>query len=255
MRWTVLSPRPVPLPLFLGGEERLEDVGHGVGVDAMAVVADGQHNAMAGANAVLARDRLAEVRVGGFDADAAAGGHGVAGVQDQVHDDLLHLAGVGARPCAGSGLRLVSRSTCSPMTSASMRWRSRDDRVQVERPRADGLAAREAEQLRSQPRAAIGGLADFVELRRGAGPSRRCGSEECRCSRRSGSADWRNRGRRRRPAGRPFPSFRPAACACGPAGPSWSIRMAPAAARRNGDAAAAARRVHSRGQNAARPPR
>ena len=45
-----------------------------------------------------------------------------------------------------------------------MRWRSETTRVQVERPRADRLAAGEAEQLRRQARAAIGGLADLVEL-------------------------------------------------------------------------------------------
>ena len=38
---------------------------------------------------------LVEVDVGGRDGQLAALGHGVAGVDRQVHDDLLDLAGVG----------------------------------------------------------------------------------------------------------------------------------------------------------------
>ena len=98
MRWTVLSPSPVPLPCSLV-------VKNGSKMWAMASAS------MPWPLSLMDRVRIGPgripcsrataspmSRVGGFDADPAAGGHCVAGVQDQVHDDLLHLSGVGDDP-------------------------------------------------------------------------------------------------------------------------------------------------------------
>ena len=68
--------------LLLGSEEGLEDAGLDFGGHARAGVGDGQEDAILGHR--------------GADGDGSAGRHGVARIDDEVHDDLLDLAGIGA---------------------------------------------------------------------------------------------------------------------------------------------------------------
>src|SRR5208282_535310 len=82
---------------FFRGEERFEDAGLGVAVHALAVVADGDHHigpvldvGMFGTVGLVVHDS------GGAYGDFAAFGERVFGVDDEVHDDLLELSGIGA---------------------------------------------------------------------------------------------------------------------------------------------------------------
>jgi hypothetical protein len=82
---------------FFGGEERFEDAGLGFAVHALAVVADGNHYVGAVFDeSVFGAVGIVEDDAGGANGDFAAAGHGVFGVDHQIHDDLLELAGIGA---------------------------------------------------------------------------------------------------------------------------------------------------------------
>jgi len=82
---------------LLGGVEGLEDALAGVGVHADAVVRDPEADVVAAdrVQGELPRLVVAQMHVGGLDAEAAAGGHGVSGVHHQVHDHLLKHGAVG----------------------------------------------------------------------------------------------------------------------------------------------------------------
>ncbi len=86
-----------PFPDGFGGEERFEDLGAGLGVHADAGIADLERGVGAGLGPGMS---LAEVVVhrscSDGDGDAAAVGHGVSGVDTEIHQDLLELPGVGA---------------------------------------------------------------------------------------------------------------------------------------------------------------
>jgi len=80
-----------------GGEERLEDAQLGFVVHADAVIADGEHDVVAGGERrVGAREVFVKGDVGGLDGELTALRHGVAGVHGDVHDDLVDLARIGA---------------------------------------------------------------------------------------------------------------------------------------------------------------
>ncbi len=80
----------------LGGVEGLEDVGLGIGVHAHAGVADGEHDVVAGLHRGMEAGVVGvEGDVGGLDGQLPAVRHGIAGVDRQVHDDLLDLSGIG----------------------------------------------------------------------------------------------------------------------------------------------------------------
>ena len=93
MPYTVDRPRPVPLPGRLGGEERLEDAGARRLVHAGAGVAHGQSRRTGpGGRRALARmlGRRSTSAVAMVSVPPC--GHGVAGVDRQVHQHLLDLA-------------------------------------------------------------------------------------------------------------------------------------------------------------------
>ena len=82
---------------ILGGEEGLEDAIEGGRVHSGSGVGDGEHGVAAGLGMLVSRKvDLIERNFSGFDDEAAAFGHGVAGIDAQVHDDLFDLGGIGA---------------------------------------------------------------------------------------------------------------------------------------------------------------
>ena len=81
---------------ILGGEERLEDLGHDLGRHAGAGVLDLDQHVLAGRHAVAGElQALALGDVARADGERAAVGHGVAGVDGEVDDHLLELRLVG----------------------------------------------------------------------------------------------------------------------------------------------------------------
>jgi hypothetical protein len=86
------KPEAGSFSLALRSEEWLEDLRLGGGVHAAAIVTDCDHNVLLVSRSAVRR-LLARVkfRVLSFDEDVTAVWHGIAGVDDQIHDDLLDL--------------------------------------------------------------------------------------------------------------------------------------------------------------------
>src|SRR5208283_3768496 len=81
---------------FLGGKERLKDAGLGFLVHALAGIGNRDHGIASGLDKTVFAEVLAHGNVGALQSELAAFGHGIFGIDDQVHDDLLKLADVGA---------------------------------------------------------------------------------------------------------------------------------------------------------------
>ena len=97
-----------------------------------------------------------------LDCQRAAVRHGVAGVDGEVQDDLLQLAGIGLHRVALRTER-TSSSTSSPIRRRSIGVSTPDDRVQVEHLGRDDLLAAEGEQLTGQVGRAFAGVQDLRE--------------------------------------------------------------------------------------------
>ena len=114
----VASPRPVPLPSSLvvkngsnTGPRRL--------VHPAPVSVTAEHGVLAGPQRPSRRGASCPTGRSASRRSAPAVGHGVAGVEDQVHEHLLDLAGVGVDP-AQVQVEAVATSTSSPITRRSM---------------------------------------------------------------------------------------------------------------------------------------
>ena len=154
--------QPGAFASLLGGVKRLEDPLHGIGFDPVAGVRDRQEHARAGRHAQQGRLLCFQNGTRSLDPDPPLVRHGVPGVQQQVHDDLFHLSRVGHYQ-SQPGLQLDG-----DLEVLSENWPEhaldiRDQGIEVERIRAYGFPSSEAQQLRRQSRAPLGGLANLVD--------------------------------------------------------------------------------------------
>ena len=131
----------------LGGEEGLEQPGFGFFAHAHARVGDGQQNVSAGRHQRMSGDVLGgEINVGRLQRELTSVGHGVAGIDDEIHDDLLNLRVVDLdHPQAiGEGGRdfdiLAHQVRCHPGNFSQ-------DRIQREDFRLNDLLPAEGEKL------------------------------------------------------------------------------------------------------------
>ena len=155
-------------------------------------------------------------------------GHGVHGVDAEVHEGVGQGAGVARGWAAGPGSRSSSRRTLARVVCSSSWTSSRSDGVEVQLPLLGRALPGEVEQALHHLAAAGGGLGDGLEgLAHGAvrragppgGPRPGRGWPPARCS---------CRGRPRRPGCPGFPSSGPAAAgpgvrAAAPPGPGLSV--------------------------------
>jgi hypothetical protein len=120
MPYTVARPRPVPWPSGLRREEGLEDARLRRLVHARARVRHRDHHVRSGPHAEGAARLVASTSASRRrrDAQRAAVRHRVARVDDEVHQHLLDLPGVGLRTQAGDGARVTSSSVTGSPTSA-----------------------------------------------------------------------------------------------------------------------------------------
>ena len=97
----------------------------------------------------MARFLFAQGYVASLDVELASGGHGVAGIDSQVHDDLFDLSGIGANwPKIFSG----SEHKIDIFTDHAREHLQvfGGDIVEVDHPRSQHLLAAEGEQLAGQ---------------------------------------------------------------------------------------------------------
>jgi hypothetical protein len=152
----------VPLPGGLGGEEGVEDAILDVRRDPLAAVLDDQLGIVAGLE-LAERFRFADFSDSGVHAELATARHGIAGVDDEVHDDLLELAGV-----------QMNRATCVQLRAqldvlgdqAMQHFLELADRlVEVQQLWVADLSSAEGEQLTRQSTSSLGAAFDLLQVR------------------------------------------------------------------------------------------
>jgi hypothetical protein len=137
----------------------------GIRVHAGATVADLEQHVRPRGRIHGAREwrRLTRADVGGADDQPSTVRHGVAGIDGQVHDDLLDLTRVGLdAPERGLGHRhQVDRFADQPLEHG---LHAGHDAVQVEHLGRQHLLAAEGEQLARERRGLVGGLANAFRI-------------------------------------------------------------------------------------------
>ena len=137
--------------VLLSGEERLEYVLGNLGGHSGAGVADPQPHVAALSRPGAPGDGVGvHGYVAGVDGQRAASGHGVAGVDREVHQHLVQLAGVGQDRPQVTGERGDQLDVLADGPAQHFLDRC-DDAVEVENPRPDHVAAGEDEQLVGKP--------------------------------------------------------------------------------------------------------
>jgi len=149
---------------FFRGEEGLEDAGLGFAVHALAVVADGDHDVGAVFDESIFRAvGIVEGDAGGANADFPAVRHGVFGVDDEIHDDLFELSGIGAGAADGGG-ETGGEFDIFADQRAQETFHVRDDSVDVDDLEFKMLFTAEGQELAGECGGAIGGLLNGFDL-------------------------------------------------------------------------------------------
>ena len=161
--------QPGSLSRLFRGEERLKDAGLRGRVHSYAGVRDRQHDVAARTDGEVSGGvRLVQFRIAGLYRQSASLGHGVPGVDGEVHDDLLDLARV--RLDVAQAVRQRSGETYVLADDAAQHpVQLPDDRVEIEDAGLQDLAAAEGEQLTCEGSCVLGrfqDLADLAPLRR-----------------------------------------------------------------------------------------
>ena len=150
-------------PLFLGGKEGLKDAGLGFLVHAVAGIGDRDHGITSGLDETVFAEVRAHRNVGALHGKLAAFGHGIFGVDHQVHDDLLELAGVGAG-VSGVGGQAGNQLDVFADEGAQQALHVADDGVDVDHLEFEELLSAESQQLAGEGGGAVGGLLDRLDL-------------------------------------------------------------------------------------------
>ncbi len=161
---TVESPSPVPLPCSLVVKNRLEDPISHLERHPLAGIGEREHHVRPGVDVgVLCRIGGVDVDVAGFDQEAAAVGHGVAGVGREVHHDLLELRAVGLEAAEA---RRREQGQLDALADQALQHllHAEQDRVQIDHRRLEDLLAPEGEQLAGQLACPLTCQAHFLEI-------------------------------------------------------------------------------------------
>ena len=155
---------PSPLADALGREERLEEVGLGLGVHPHSRVAHGEKHVRAGVDVgLLAGIRLVQLDVRGLDGEPPSLRHGVPRVDGQVQDDLLELPRVGPDP-AEHGFRRRDEVDVLADQPPEQRLHPSHHDVHVEHPRLEDLLPAKRQELLGERGGAARGLGDQVDV-------------------------------------------------------------------------------------------
>ena len=154
---------PGSLADLLGREIRFAESRARAVVHAAARVSHRQPHVWPGLDlGVLIRAGLIALGVGGFDGQFSAIRHGIAGIQDKVHQHLLDLSGIGHHPAKAHGAH-NRKGHVFTQQPAQHPFHSADDLVQVQHLGLQRLLAAEREELPRESRCAVGGHTDLGE--------------------------------------------------------------------------------------------
>src|ERR1019366_3017126 len=132
-------------------------------VDALAGIGNRDYGVAPGLDETLFAKVLAHGNVGTLQCELAAFGHGIFGIDDQVHDDLLQLAGIGAG-VSGLGGEPRHQFDVFADQGPQQALHVADDGVDVDYLEFEELLAAERQQLASEGRGAVGCLLDGLDL-------------------------------------------------------------------------------------------
>ena len=134
-------------------------------VHALARIADRKHHVFSGPKRSMKSGIvLIENHVGSFDCELSTRGHGITGIDCQIHDYLLNLTGVSANRCkAGIGdhhqVNVLADHAVEHFEVLG------HHAVEIENPWSQHLLAAEGEKLVGQRRGAFGGAGDLLSGR------------------------------------------------------------------------------------------
>ena len=151
-----------PFARSLGGEQGLEDACPDIGGHADAGVADGQQDIGAGAGVIGLGIGFVERDIVGHDGEPAAFGHGVAGVDGQVQDHLLHLPRIDLDRFQCRGEDGGQQDVVADQAAQHLLRVAHSD-VEVEDLRLHRLLAAERQQLAGQRLGALARLANLAD--------------------------------------------------------------------------------------------
>jgi len=147
---------------FLGGEEGLEDAGLGGGVHAVTSVGNGEQNVVTKLDrGMKMRVVVIDEEVLRFEGEPAAKGHGVAGVDGEVQENLFELAGVGFDAAeriteAQAEFDVFANETAEKLAHVG------DEFVEVEDFGLKDLHAAEGEHLAGEGSGTVGSFANLL---------------------------------------------------------------------------------------------
>src|ERR1035441_7103952 len=139
---------------LLGGEEGLEDVALSFLVHALTVVAEGEADVLS-VRQVHGEPRAA-FDVGGFDGQPTARRHGIAGIDGEIDENLVHLPGIGENVPQAVGKRRMDLYVLSQQAGKHALGTGHIG-VQVEANGLEDLSAAEGQQLAGERSGALRG--------------------------------------------------------------------------------------------------
>ncbi len=158
------EPQPRALARGLGGVERLEDARLCLGVHAAAGVLDDQSHMRPGLESrACLSESVAELDIGGLDRQLPALQHGIAGIDREVHQDLLQLADVGEHGIDVGALEDLQPDVLADQ-SAQHRLHLAEHPVEIEYTGLQHLLATEGQQLAGQLDRTLAALVDLLQL-------------------------------------------------------------------------------------------
>src|SRR5271155_244656 len=135
-------------------EEGFEDVLAGLGVHADSGIGHGKHGVRAWRNVgIETAEGIIKLRSFGFNAQEAAVGHAVPGVETQVHEHVLDLRGIGLDGLEGSGGQLHFDILAENFIQKSDH--ATGDGVQIDGARLQHLTASESQEFAGETGSAI----------------------------------------------------------------------------------------------------
>ena len=136
------------LAFLFGGEEGFKDPGSSRRVHAHAGVGDAQQDIGPGFDriGIAAHEGGIHFRVAGLDEEFASLRHGVAGVDRQVHDDLLELALIGFH-CSQVRIKAAGQFHIFPDQAAQHAFHILNDSVHIQDFRFEHLLTAESQEL------------------------------------------------------------------------------------------------------------
>jgi hypothetical protein len=157
------QPKPAAFAHFLRSEEWLENARSGSFIHPDAVIADGQHDIPAWSHRVPARKRLIDIEHCRLDNELSAMGHSVASIHGEIHDDLVHLSGVGLdnrhrRSRQQNDFNVVPHQRCQQLVDFP------EPLIQVEHLLLHRLASAERQQLAGECGTTFCCFADIVDV-------------------------------------------------------------------------------------------